>query len=95
MEWEVSGDFDATICLELYEIFQMLLEFYFSYLHSINLSLREEENVLKLKINMVPNNEFPEKFDLENFQNDSKLTITKDLNHKENNWTISFERSAL
>lgn len=95
LEWDVNGDFDSTICLELYEIFQKILEFYFSYLHSISVSLSEKENKIQLKISMIPTSDFPEKFDLENFQNDSRLLITKDMNHKEIKWTISFERSAL
>lgn len=95
LEWKVYGNFDSSTCLELYEIFQKILEFYFSYLSAINISLEKMRNKIQLKINLVTDKDFPTNFNLEKLNKESRLSIAKELKGKEINWIISFERRSL
>ena len=93
--WQIKGNFDSTACLNLYELFQQILELYLPYISYIDLGLENRDKNLEMKIRLLSSKTFSLKNYLENLNKDIGLYIYEDLKEKEVKFIICPERGVL
>lgn len=94
LNWPLKDPCDAHLCLQIYEVFQTIIELHLPFMKALSVDIKKKESAFVLNIYIASRRLLSLGKSLEYLQADTRLHIIECLGDSNPHWTVTFEGSV-